>query len=251
MFKMNIGKYYPASSLIHRQNPLNKFICLLIFILLILINHDLWMLISLSFLTLIMMLLSKVPFILYLRVINNIKSLIIFIIIINLIVKVSYLTSFLMIAKIIISVLYSMIIIYTTTFKDIIYGLEKLFNPLLKLKLPVKQISLSLSLAIKFIPLIFIQAEKIIKSQASRGIDFKHGRLKNKMLAFSSMLLPMFILSLRRADDIADTLEVKSFDLNNKMLPKRKWILIDYLLLLILLLLLVITITFIILRILK
>ncbi len=251
MFNLNIGSYYPASSIIHRLNPLTKFLSLLILVILMLINHELWLLITISLLILIMIFLSKIPLILYLRVLNSLKTLIVFIIIINLIVKVSFMVSFIMILKVIISVLYSMMIIYTTTFKDIIYGLEKLFNPLSKLKFPVKQLSLSLSLAFKFIPLIFIQAEKIIKAQASRGIDFKYGRFKHKALALSSMLLPMFILSLRRADDIADALEVKLFDLNKKTLIKKKWLLIDYLIFIIFLLLLMITLFFIILKVLK
>ena len=144
-----------------------------------------------------------------------------------------------MILKIILGVLYSMIFIFTTTFKEITGKLESLLSPFKIFKLPIKQMSLSLSLALKFIPLIFNQAEKILKSQASRGIDFKHSNLKGKVLAISSMLLPMFILSLKRADDIVDCLEVRSYDINKKN-KINKWHLFDKIMLLVHLLLLII-----------
>lgn len=75
--------------------------------------------------------------------------------------------------------------------------------------------ALSLILALRFIPVIFEQAEKIIKSQASRGIDFRHANIKGKVIAITSMMVPMFVLASNRSEMVADVMEVRLY--NNAM----------------------------------
>ncbi len=228
MFSSMIGRYYPVSSIIHRLNAISKIICTLLFLIILFMVNDLIFLTLLITITLLMVLLSKVPILLYLKIINSLKVLIIFIILINFIFNIPFIISVISIIKIVLGVIYTIMLIFTTTFEEINYSLERILNPLKRLKLPVKQMVLALSLCLKFIPLIFMQAEKILKSQASRGIDFKHSNIKGKILALSSMLLPMFILSLKRADDIADTLELRLYDINaNSKLKPYKWSLFD------------------------
>jgi energy-coupling factor transport system permease protein len=155
--------------------------------------------------------------------------LIIFLLVITLIFNGSWYHVILSIIKIILGILYTMILTYTTSKSEMIYGLEKVFNPLKYIKLPIKQISLSITLALRFIPTIFEQANKIMKSQASRGIDFKHSNLKGKIIAVSSMMVPMFILTSKTSDAVADTMEVRMYDYNSKRSNYRihKWHKID------------------------
>jgi energy-coupling factor transport system permease protein len=126
-------------------------------------------------------------------------------------------------------VYYTLILTYTTSSTEITYGLEKVFSPFKYMRIPVNKIALSISLALRFIPTIFEQSEKILKSQASRGIDFYHSGIREKVIAVSSMLFPMFILSFKRADNLADAMEVRLYDCNSKRTNYRmnKWTSLD------------------------
>ena len=89
--------------------------------------------------------------------------------------------------------------------------------------------ALSLTLAIRFIPTIIDEANKILKSQASRGIDYYNSNLKGKYVAVKAMLFPMINLTIKKADDLADAMEVRLFRINNKRTNYRinKWNMFD------------------------
>ena len=89
--------------------------------------------------------------------------------------------------------------------------------------------ALSLTLAIRFIPTIIDEANKILKSQASRGIDYYNSNLKGKYVAVKAMLFPMINLTIKKADDLADAMEVRLFSINNKRTNYRinKWNMFD------------------------
>jgi len=224
MYKTMIGKYIPIDSKIHKMNSISKIICLLLFLILLLFD-DIILLILLTVLCFVMMLLSKVQIKLYLKSISGLKPLIIFIIIITLLFESSWYLAITSTVKIILGVIYTMILTYTTSKSEITYGFEQVFKPLSLLKIPVKKMSLSLTLALRFIPTIFEQTEKIMKSQASRGIDFRHTNIKGKVIAISSMIVPMFILSFKKANVVADVMEVRLYSLNAKRTNYRfsKW----------------------------
>lgn len=224
MYNKMIGKYIPLNSRIHRMNSISKIVCLLLFFALLFID-DIILLGILTALTFVMMLLSKVPLKLYLKSISGLKILIIFMIAITFIFKDSWYLTITSLIKIILGVLYTMILTYTTSKSEITYGLEKVLSPLSILKIPVKQMSLSLTLALRFIPTIFEQTEKIMKSQASRGVDFRHTDLKGKVTAISSMIVPMFILTSKKANIVADVMEVRLYNLNTRRTNYRfnKW----------------------------
>lgn len=224
MFNTMVGKYIPLNSRIHQMSSISKIICLLLFLFLLFLE-DTVLLILLSMLTLLMMILSKVPLKLYLKSVSSLKILIIFMLIITLIFGGPWYQVITSIIKIILGILYTMILTYTTSKSEITFGLEKVFSPLSIIKVPVKQMALSLTLALRFIPTIFEQTNKIMKSQASRGIDFRYANLKGKVIAISSMMVPMFILTSKTADIVADTMEVRMYDYNAKRTAYRphKW----------------------------
>jgi energy-coupling factor transport system permease protein len=120
------------------------------------------------------------------------------------------------ILKIISLILISSLLTFTTKINSINKGIENVLSPLKILKMPVFETALIISLTIRFIPTILTQAEKILKSQASRGVDFKNDSLKGKIVALSSMLIPMFILSFKRADDLANIMEVRLYGYTDK-----------------------------------
>ena len=130
-----------------------------------------------------------------------------------------------MLSRIILIVLYTSILTLTTPPTEITYGLEKFFSPLKLFKIPVNKMALSVSIALRFIPTIIDEANKVLKSQASRGIDYYNSNLKGKFIAIKSLIVPMFVLTIKRADQLADSMEVRLFSIHKERTNFRqnKW----------------------------
>lgn len=220
--KVMIGRYYPIDSLVHKMNPLAKIICVLLFIIMSFLTFDIRFNVLLLVLLVLMLCNTKVPFKIYFKTISSIKWLLLFILIINLIVGSNLEVTIITMFRLIFVVLYTSILTLTTPPTEITYGLEKLFLPLKLIGIPVNKMALSISLALRFIPTIIDQGNKIIKSQASRGIDYYNSNLKGKILAIKSLIIPMFVLSIKKADDLADSMEVRLYNVNSKRINFRQ-----------------------------
>jgi len=224
-----IGRYYPLNSLIHKMNSVSKVLSIFLFSLTSLITNNIYIHIFLTILTIVMVLLTKIPIKTYLKMVKSLRFIIIFIVLINIIFKVEILTTFIIILKLITIVIYTSILTFTTPPTEITYGLEKIFSPLKIFKLPINDIALIITLALRFIPSIITQGEKILKSQASRGIDYHNSNIKGKILAIKAMVIPLFILSFKRADELADAMELRLYNYSEKRTNYRlnKWSYID------------------------
>jgi len=220
--KINTGSFYPISSEIHSLTPISKILCILIVILTTLITNNLIVHILMSIVMLFSIIASNIPISMFLKPIWKLKSLIIFIFIINFLLKVNIITSIVVSLKVVILLAYGILLIMTTTNKEIMEGLSKFFYPLEWVGINTKKFVLTISLSLRFIPSIFESGQKILKSESSRGIDFKSATLSGKIKMITGMIVPMFILTLKKSDDVADTMEVKLFDVNNKMSNRRK-----------------------------
>lgn len=230
-----IGRYYPISSFIHKMNPIAKLLCLFLFIIMIVLTNDIRFNILLSVLLLLVLLSTQVPMIIYGKAIWGMKWLLLFIFGINLLLGTTLQTTSIAILRVIYIVLYSTVLTLTTPPSEITYALEKIFTPLKLIKVPVNRMALSLTLALRFIPTIVDTGNKILKSQASRGIDYYHSNIKGKILALKSLLIPVFVLTFRKADALADSMEVRLYNINNKRTNFRqnKWGIYDTFLILI------------------
>lgn len=216
MFDWTFGRYYGVNSDFHKMNPFVKLICLLIFLLLMFVTNDQFVLMLLMLIIVLIMLLTNVPLYYYLSTMYHLKVLILFIILINYWCGVEVATTIIMLIKICFGVLYSMVFLFTTKLNDITYALNILFKPLTLIKVPVRKMVFTISLALNFVSTIFLQAEKVIKAQASRGLDYRYSNFKGKITALGAMLTPLLMLTLRRADLVADALALRSFDYNVK-----------------------------------
>lgn len=214
--KMMIGKYYPINSKIHNLNPLSKILCSFIFVLLILINNSLSFAFLITCFVLLIMIMTKIPFRFYLKAIKSIWILVFFLLIINLIFFVSWTNIVLTVLRLILIVLYTSILTLTTPPTELTYGLECFLSPLRIFKLPVSKIALSLSLGLRFIPMVIDQANKIIKSQTCRGIDYTNSKISDKIIGVRSLILPMIIHSFKKGDELALSMELRLFNLESK-----------------------------------
>jgi len=216
-------KYNFKNSSIHNLSPLIKIICLIIFLISSFLTYDLKVNIVLTVLLLLLVLSTKISLKQFLYPISNLKWLIVFILIINIIFKMDIYITIITILRLINLVLYSLILTFTTKSQDITEALRILLKPLKLIKIPVNEMAFSISLALQFIPNITNQANRIIKSQISRGID--HKNLKNKISSISSLIIPIFRLSIKKADQIADIMEIRCYNINNYKIELKK---IDY-----------------------
>ena len=134
-------------------------------------------------------------------------------------------TTLIVLSRLILLVLYTSILTLTTPPTEITYGLEKFLSPFKVFKLPVNRMALSISIALRFIPTIIDEGNKILKSQACRGIDYNSSNIKDKFVAIKALIVPMFVLTLKRADEIGDAMEVRLFSIYRKRTNFRqnKW----------------------------
>ncbi len=116
-----------------------------------------------------------------------------------------------LIMRILILISLSSLLTLTTKPTDLNNGLEEVMKPLKKIKVPTEEISMMISIALRFIPTLLDEANKIMKAQASRGVDFQEGSLRQKITQIISLLIPMFIISFKRADDLANAMEARGY----------------------------------------
>lgn len=118
----------------------------------------------------------------------------------------------------------------STMSTDINNGLEWLLAPLKLIKIPVSVFAMTISLTLRFIPTLYEESKRIMDAQASRGVDFSEGRLKNKVTQIISLLIPMFVISFRRAEDLSNAMEARGYVIGAKRtkLDEMKFRFLDY-----------------------
>lgn len=100
----------------------------------------------------------------------------------------------------------------TTTPVQLTFAIEDVLSPLRYIKVPVNEWSMTISIAIRFVPSLLVESEKILKAQASRGVDFSYGNFKDKIKALVSLVVPMFSVAFHKADDLANAMEARSYN---------------------------------------
>jgi len=115
------------------------------------------------------------------------------------------------VVRIFILILISSLLTLTTKPTELNNGLEAVLSPLEKIGLKTSILAMMIAIALRFIPTLLNEAFKILKAQASRGVDFKEGKLKDKVVQIVSLLIPMFIISFKRAEDLSDAMEARGY----------------------------------------
>ena len=207
----SFSRYYNIDSPIHKLNPLCKILASIVFLVMVLISSRFKVIISLFLILSFIITLSNVPFKYFFKPIFSMKILFVFLFIINIIFGVSFYNSFVMISKVLLVVMYSSVLLYTTTTNSLAYGIASFLRPFSFLGFPVTKVSMAIALSLNFIPGMFDSSNKIMKSQMSRGFNYKDGSFKDKIVGIKSIFIPMFVSSIKRADAVSDAMEVKNF----------------------------------------
>ena len=224
---ITIGQYYPAQSQVHRLDPRVKIVCTLAFLVsLFLQNSILGYVVAFAFLAMVIRL-SKVPVKFIVRGLKPIVFLtrsgnILFHYGILTITEGGLRTCVFMTVRLIFLVMGSSIMTFTTTPNSLTDGIEKLLHPLNRIHVPVHEIAMMMSIALRFIPILLEETDKIMKAQIARGADFESGNILQRAKAIIPILVPLFVSAFRRANDLAMAMEARCYhggDGRTKMKP--------------------------------
>ena len=235
---ITIGQYYPTESRIHRLDPRVKIVCTLVFLISLFVqNNILGYMIATIFLGAVIRL-SKVPLKYILRGLKPIVILLMFTVVMNLfltrggetlvhfwiftITENGLRTSVFMAVRLIYLVTGSSIMTFTTSPNGLTDGIEKLLRPLNRINVPVHEVAMIMSIALRFIPILLEETDKIMKAQQARGADFESGNIIQRAKAMVPILVPLFVSAFRRANDLAMAMEARCYhggDGRTKMKP--------------------------------
>ncbi len=224
---ITIGQYYPADSFIHRLDPRAKIILTVMFVVLIFLCKNFLSLALMLVLLAAVILASKVPVKMFLKSIKPILPIIIFTAVLNIfyvsggtllasfwIFKITtkgLLTALFMSVRIITLIMASSILTYTTTPTMLTDGIERLLSPLTVFHIQVHTLAMMMTLALRFIPTLIEEIERIMNAQKARGADLESGNLIQRSKALVPILIPLFISAFRRAYDLAFAMECRCY----------------------------------------
>ncbi|MBN2851528.1 MAG: energy-coupling factor transporter transmembrane protein EcfT [Clostridia bacterium] len=223
---ITLGQYLPGKSVIHRLDPRTKLILTVLFMIVLFILNSI---ISLTIGLLLVVLLFKIAGISYKYAFKGIKP-VLYIIIFTVILNVFFtggdplvtwkfititkegITSAVTVALRVFTLITSAsIMTYTTTPIMLTDAIEKLLKPLNKVKIPVHEMAMMMTIALRFIPTLIDETDKIMKAQAARGADIGTGNILERAKSFIPILVPLFISSFKRADDLAIAMESRCY----------------------------------------
>ena len=223
---ITLGQYYQGDSVIHRLDPRVKLIATLVYIIsLFVVKNYIGYAVCFVFLA-IAIGLSKVPVKFMVRGMKAILFLLIITVLFNLfltpgetlvsfwiftITKEGLKQAFTMAVRLSMLIIGSSVMTLTTTPNNLTDGLESVMKPLKKIKVPVHEIAMMMSIALRFIPILLEETDKIMKAQLARGADFESGKIIKKAKSMVPLLVPLFISAFRRANDLAMAMEARCY----------------------------------------
>ncbi|MEH6992252.1 energy-coupling factor transporter transmembrane protein EcfT [Neobacillus drentensis] len=227
MDKMIIGRYVPADSLIHRLDPRSKLIIIFLFVCIIFLANNLFTYVLIGIYTFLMLGLSRIP----LRFLYAGLKPVLWLVLFTLLLQVFFTKEGSLLYElgpikiyeegvrqgIFISmrffflILMTSLLTLTTTPIEITDGLETLLHPLKKVRFPVHEMALMMSISLRFIPTLMQETDKIMKAQIARGVEFSSGPIKERIKAVIPLLIPLFVSSFKRAEELAIAMEARGY----------------------------------------
>lgn len=223
---ITLGQYYPVDSLLHRLDPRVKLSGTLLFLISLFLIRNIWGYgIATLFLAFIIQS-SKVPFKYMIRGLRAVLLLLLITVLFNLfltqgetlfqiwklrITKEGLRTAVFMTFRLTYLLIGSSVMTLTTTPNHLTDGMESLLSPLKRIHVPVHEIAMMMSIALRFIPILMEETDKIMKAQMARGADFESGNMMKKVKSLVPLLVPLFISAFRRANDLAMAMEARCY----------------------------------------
>lgn len=225
--KLIIGQYVPRNSLIHSLDPRIKLTIIFFFVVFVFFANNVLSYSVMTLFALCSMILTNIPIRFILRGLTPVWFLVIFTFILHLIMtrdgfvllkifnfKIysgGVVQGFAISLRFFLLILVTSLLTLTTTPIEITDAMENMLHPFKKLKLPVHELALMMSISLRFIPTLMQETEKISKAQASRGIDFRTGSFKERIKAVIPLLIPLFVSAFKRAEELAMAMEARGY----------------------------------------
>ena len=224
---ITLGQYFPGQSVIHRLDPRTKLVMLVVYIVALFLAES-WVSYGLMFLFLVSVIwLSTIPLKAIVRGMKPLVVILIFTGVLNLfftqdgevifhfwiftVTTGGFSRAVMMMSRILMLITGTFLLTYTTSPIALTDGLESLMNPLKKVGVPVHELSMMMCIALRFIPTLIEETDKIMCAQKARGADFETGSLMERAKALIPILVPLFISAFRRADELATAMECRCY----------------------------------------
>ena len=230
-----LGHYVAHNTFIHRMDPRNKLFCLVALMVAVFISYptyEMTFIVGGAVATFIvsLLLIAKV------RILDVFKSLRVlwFFVILLMIINVfappvgainiafsigkvnvyweAIFQSLKIILRLVLMIMLTTLLTATTKPLDLTYALEWYMAPLRLIRFPVHEVAMTISIALRFIPTLLDETDRIMKAQSSRGVDFRHGKISSRLRAIVSLIIPLFISSFQRSEELADSMEARGYD---------------------------------------
>ncbi len=223
---ITLGQYYPSDSIIHKIDPRIKILSLIFIIIAVFISKTpIAFGIGILF-NFVLIIISKIRFKTIVNAVKPVLFLVLFTAVINIfltkgeavfsykfivITKEGIYSAVSMAIRIILLVSYTSLLTFTTSPIRLTDGIESLLKPFSKIGLPAHELAMMMTIALRFIPTLLEETDKIIMAQKSRGADFESGNILRRAKALIPILVPLFINSFRRADELATAMECRCY----------------------------------------
>ena len=224
---ITLGKYYPGNSIIHSLDPRTKILLTLFFMVAVFLIDNLYFFIPTAILLYVVMKLTQIPIKFILQSLKPLKWIIVLMFVINIlmvhtgnvllrfwIIKItddSVERALFVIVRLVLLVLGTSLMTLTTTPIMLTDGLEKLLSPLKVIKFPAHELAMMMTIALRFIPTLLDETDRIMKAQLARGADFESGNLIKRAKAMIPILIPLFISAFKRADELALAMDSRCY----------------------------------------
>lgn len=229
MRDVTIGQYYPSNSIIHRADPRFKLVILILYLVTVFFCDSFFSFGFMTFFVILTVILSRVPI---LKVLKGLKMVIIIVLITTVLMMIFYTdsnstplaewgifhiylngiyASVKLAWRLLLLVIMPTVLTLTSTPTELCDGLESLLSPLKKIHFPVHELALIMSIALRLIPTLIEETDKIINAQKARGAAFESRNPFKKIKAMLPVLIPLFVSSFRRADDLADAMDSRCY----------------------------------------
>jgi energy-coupling factor transport system permease protein len=235
MATMTIGRYMPYQTWMHKLDPRLKLFAMVAFMITIFLrfNHVITDLFLYGLIFIIIGILMKITKLTFRQLFKQLKALwvmLIFLLFINILIpntqdisgyflilgiRIYYaalLQTFYIVFRLVLMIALTLILTASTRPLDLTYAIEWYLTPLKVIHFPSHEVAMTMSIALRFIPTLLDETNRIMKAQASRGVDFIHGKLREKMRAIVSLIVPLFISAFQRSEELANAMEARGYD---------------------------------------
>lgn len=232
MNNITLGRYIPYDTIIHKLDPRTKIIAMILLLVCVFLPIGYIGFAALLLLVFILLKVAKVKISSIYKSLKPMWFMMIFILVINMFLiqegdvlfvlfnrpfyTKAFTQTLMIIIRLVLMISVTTVLTATTKPLDLTYGLEFFMTPLKVIKFPAHEIAMTISIALRFIPTILEETQKIMKAQASRGVDLQEGKLKEKISAIISLIIPLFISAFQRSEELANAMEARGYNPSGK-----------------------------------